>query len=448
MSDYDAVFYYASGETADFPPQAADFYEGLVAAGAGGGASSLGDLTPVPASLPTFGPRSADGSIRGSSNGGDSGEDSKMPVHLGMLWEILEARDSARVNRIHIGPSDGSSLTDDGGPGAGDSPMMLGKDTASRDLLILQATLLSLLILMSFLWALCCKKRCIGSTPLSTGLTTRVAEFARKISTVSRDSLPPSYSRCDLRSIGLTINDHFNPPPSYETAANLESAANANNGEYIANAYNNPSDLTRNCSSSSIVTIWETGGSPPSSPLPPRPHSADPTLQTPSGPSPKTSIFYALPRSLASSSSAIFSKSAAGGGGKVQKAKRKSTASLPPPRWSTASLPPSILVNGLSSLSSPSSPEDNRRKRSVPSGNKSRRVSFVDIVNSAGNKSRKVSFVDEVTGHSMGRLDLEGQEKIMRKLSEAMRNGELAEFVVREIDETKIAESEESEEKE
>ena len=39
------------------------------------------------------------------------------------------------------------------------------------------------------------------STPLSTGLTTRVAEFARKISTVSRDSLPPSYSRCDLRRL-------------------------------------------------------------------------------------------------------------------------------------------------------------------------------------------------------------------------------------------------------
>ena len=192
------------------------------------------------------------------------------------------------------------------------------------------------------------------------------------------------------------------------------------------------------------MTIWETGGSPPSSPLPPRPHSADPTLQ-PSA-SPKTSIFYNLPRSLASSSSALFSKSPAGGGGKVQKAKRKSTASLPPP---------SILVNGLSSLSSPSSPsspEDNRRKRSVPSGNKSRRVSFVDIVTSAGNKSRKVSFVDEVTGTSMGRMDLEGQEKIRRKLSEAMRNGELAEFVVgvvgiAEIDEAKITESEESEEK-
>ena len=68
--------------------------------------------------------------------------------------------------------------------------------------------------------------------------------------------------------------------------------------------------------SSSIVTIWETGGSPPSSPLPPRPHSADPTLQ-PSA-SPKTSIFYALPRTLASSSTALFSKSPSGGGGMVR----------------------------------------------------------------------------------------------------------------------------------
>ena len=72
-------------------------------------------------------------------------------------------------------------------------------------------------------------------------------------------------------------------------------------------------------------------------------------------------------------------------------------------------------------------------------------MSFVDIVTSAGNKSRKVSFVDEVTGTSMGRMDLEGQEKIRRKLSEAIRNGELAEFVVgvvgiAEIDESKIAE--------
>ena len=34
--------------------------------------------------------RSADGSIRGSSNGGDSGEDSKMPVHLGKYANLSE----------------------------------------------------------------------------------------------------------------------------------------------------------------------------------------------------------------------------------------------------------------------------------------------------------------------------------------------------------------------
>ena len=58
-----------------------------------------------------------------------------------MLWEILEARDSARVNRIHMGGRgmEHGTVTDLGDdeadwapPGAGDRPMMLGKDTASR----------------------------------------------------------------------------------------------------------------------------------------------------------------------------------------------------------------------------------------------------------------------------------------------------------------------------
>ena len=61
-----------------------------------------------------------------------------------MLWEILEARDSARVNRIHMGgrgSMEHGTVTDLGSdgdeadwapPGAGDRPMMLGKDTASR----------------------------------------------------------------------------------------------------------------------------------------------------------------------------------------------------------------------------------------------------------------------------------------------------------------------------
>ena len=84
-----------------------------------------------------------------------------------MLWEILEARDSARVNRIHIGPSDGSSLTDDGGPGAGDSPMMLGKDTASRGVFTLGGK-----CLLQWSWR-------ISTTALSI---TSVARFCNKFS--------------------------------------------------------------------------------------------------------------------------------------------------------------------------------------------------------------------------------------------------------------------------
>ena len=45
MSDYDAVFYYASGESADFPPQAADFYS------SGGLVADQLSLTPIPSSL-------------------------------------------------------------------------------------------------------------------------------------------------------------------------------------------------------------------------------------------------------------------------------------------------------------------------------------------------------------------------------------------------------------
>ena len=51
-----------------------------------------------------------------------------------MLWEILEARDSARVNRLNVdGAGDAASeWARPGAGGPGDRPMMLGKDTASR----------------------------------------------------------------------------------------------------------------------------------------------------------------------------------------------------------------------------------------------------------------------------------------------------------------------------
>ena len=40
--------------------------------------------------------------------------------------------------------------------------------------------------------------------------------FARKLSTGSSRELPPSYSKVDLTSVGLTLNDHLNPPPTYD----------------------------------------------------------------------------------------------------------------------------------------------------------------------------------------------------------------------------------------
>ena len=95
--------------------------------------------------------------------------------------------------------------------------MIVNRDVS--ELVVLQAVLLSLLILVSLLWAFCCKKRCL--TDRST-LMGEVVAFARKISGgSSKSDLPPSYSKTDLTDLGLTIDDHLNPPPTYDRAAAL-----------------------------------------------------------------------------------------------------------------------------------------------------------------------------------------------------------------------------------
>lgn len=75
------------------------------------------------------------------------------------------------------------------------------------ELVVIQAVLLTLLILVAIIWAACCRRNCCrpGQDQLS------VAEALRKI---SRD-LPPSYSKADLRSLGISVNDYLNPPPAY-----------------------------------------------------------------------------------------------------------------------------------------------------------------------------------------------------------------------------------------
>merc|ERR1711936_1173469 len=75
------------------------------------------------------------------------------------------------------------------------------------ELVLIQAVLLTLLIVVAVIWAVCCKRNCCrsGQDQLS------VAQALRKI---SRD-LPPSYSKADLRSLGISVNDYLNPPPAY-----------------------------------------------------------------------------------------------------------------------------------------------------------------------------------------------------------------------------------------
>ena len=71
---------------------------------------------------------------------------------------------------------------------------------------------------------------------------TEMVALARKISNGSSKDLPPSYSKVDLTQEGLTLEDHFNPPPNYDKASDMyhiemerkrleaESQSDTNNG--------------------------------------------------------------------------------------------------------------------------------------------------------------------------------------------------------------------------
>ena len=50
---------------------------------------------------------------------------------------------------------------------------------------------------------------------------TETVALARKISNGSSKDLPPSYSKVDLTQVGLTLEDHFNPPPNYDRASDM-----------------------------------------------------------------------------------------------------------------------------------------------------------------------------------------------------------------------------------
>jgi len=104
------------------------------------------------------------------------------PLDLSLLWEVIDK---------HRREQDGGEELENN----------------KWELVIIQAVLLTLLILVALLWAVCCRRNCCRSTqdPLS------VTEALRKLS----KDLPPSYSRADLRSLGISVNDYLNPPPAY-----------------------------------------------------------------------------------------------------------------------------------------------------------------------------------------------------------------------------------------
>merc|ERR1712072_119466 len=65
--------------------------------------------------------------------------------------------------------------------------------------------------MVAIIWAVCCKNNCCRSRPDQLS----VAEALRKVSNGKLKDLPPSYSKADLRSLGISVNDYLNPPPAY-----------------------------------------------------------------------------------------------------------------------------------------------------------------------------------------------------------------------------------------
>ena len=79
------------------------------------------------------------------------------------------------------------------------------------ELVIVQGVLLTLLVILAIVWAVCCRRRCLRGQAQDE---LSVSEALRKVSAAKRD-VPCSYSRTDINSLGISVNDYLNPPPAY-----------------------------------------------------------------------------------------------------------------------------------------------------------------------------------------------------------------------------------------
>jgi len=113
-------------------------------------------------------------------------EQEARPLDLSLLWEVIDKHKQEQEGEVkHV--------------------------NTTWELVLIQAVLLTLLIMVAIIWAVCCKNNCCRPRPDQLS----VAEALRKVSNGKLKDLPPSYSKADLRSLGISVNDYLNPPPAY-----------------------------------------------------------------------------------------------------------------------------------------------------------------------------------------------------------------------------------------
>jgi len=108
------------------------------------------------------------------------------PLDLSLLWEVIDKHKQEQEGEVK-------------------------QVNSTWELVLIQAVLLALLIMVAIIWAVCCKNNCCRSRTDQLS----VAEALRKVSNGKLKDLPPSYSKADLRSLGISVNDYLNPPPAY-----------------------------------------------------------------------------------------------------------------------------------------------------------------------------------------------------------------------------------------
>jgi len=108
------------------------------------------------------------------------------PLDLSLLWEVIDKHQQEQEGEVK-------------------------QVNSTWELVLIQAVLLTLLIMVAIIWAVCCKNNCCRPRPDQLS----VAEALRKVSNGKLKDLPPSYSKADLRSLGISVNDYLNPPPAY-----------------------------------------------------------------------------------------------------------------------------------------------------------------------------------------------------------------------------------------